>query len=320
MFGILDRRPGVGLELGQRMVRAAAVKKGRDAFTLEWTAEGIVPPGMLVDSFTEPNIPDIKAFSDLLRELFARARRSGARINVALPDYVSRITIMDFDNLPAKKADVDQMIKWRLKKVTPFDIELASLRSQYLGKFAGKEKDQHRFLISTIKTDIIEEYEQAVKAAGLKPEGLGLSSFSIWNLYHDFILNEAGGQGNFALMNLIGGKLTVMVFDRGVPHFLRLKDLGKADGAQALNADVNRVMRELSASLTYYRENFADTPVARVYITGDDGGLKDLSVKIRENTPIDARVLDIEKVVKSGKAPVGALLLSYSAACGAATE
>lgn len=320
MAGIFGKTR-VGIEIGQRTMRAAGVRTGAGSLRLDWRGEAELPAGLLLDSFTEPNITDVPRFVELLRGLVKGAGHAGRRVGVALPDYVSRVSILDFEALQGKRDETEQMLKWRLKKVLPFDIDQAALRYQYLGRFAADgAADKHRFLVSLIKSDILAQYEVAMKEAGLKPEVIELSSFAVWNLFHDHVLGEAGDTDGFALLNISGGKLTVMVFNRGVPHFLRLKDIGKLgnseEGSDGL--DVMRVLRELDASLTFYKENYSPTPVGRVYVAGDAPLLGEIAAEVRDNSTISVSVLEPEKVMLGGRD--ARPLFAYGAACGAALE
>ncbi|MBI5190391.1 MAG: pilus assembly protein PilM [Nitrospirae bacterium] len=319
---LFGRGPGIGLEVGQRALRAAKLAGRTGERRVEWAGGVELPPGLLLDSFTEPNITDMQAFADTVRGVFSGLGRMGKGVNVALPDYVSRVSILDFDTYPGKSEEVEKMLRWRLRKLVPFDVDQAALRFQFLGRFGAREKFAHRFLVSIIKADILDQYSQAFGLAGLRPEHIEIASFSVWNLYHDHILKAAGGGANFALMNVFDRKLTVIVFDQGVPHFLRLKDLGKAGyGEDDSRLDASRVVRELNASLVYYKENYAQTPVGRVFITGDSGWVNGIANDVRENSSLDATVLDPGKVVDGSRvqsAPGG--LPAYTAACGAALE
>jgi Tfp pilus assembly PilM family ATPase len=314
----------IGFEVGQRTLRAALVKRGGGRLRLDWKGERGLPEGTLTDSLTEPNITDTRSFAEAVRGLARQSGYRGKTVGVALPDYVSRVAILDFDNLPGKRAETEQMLRWRLKKLLPFDADQAALRHQYLGRFTVKDKETHRFLTAIIKSDILEQYERAFTDAGLRPVVMETASFAVWNLYHDVVAAGASGTPNFALMNISGGKLTVMVFDRGVPHFLRLKDMGKFEHLESTGEGitVTRLLRELNASLTYYRENYADTPMGKVFLTGDFGQLDEMAVEIRENSDAEPVVLELSGAVQPGREAVksGPALRPFSAACGAALE
>jgi len=315
MSGFFGFGNSAGLEVSQGALRAVGLKKSKGGLTLERHGEVVLPAGLLMDSFTEPNITDMPAFVDSLKRLMSDVRHRGKNVCVAVPDYVARVSVLDFESYQSKKDETERMIRWRLKKIIPFDLDQAELRYQYLGRFSVKDKQQHRFLVSIIKSEIMAQYETAFNEARLRPLSIAISSFAIWNLYHDQVLSGDGNTGDFAMMNIFGGRMTVMVFNKGLLHFFRFKDLGKLEtqAGQERSLNIPAVLRELTASLTFYRENYADSPVGRVYISGDFEGLEGLAEEVGRNLPLSASLLDLGKVVQGG--PGG---LALSAACGAA--
>jgi len=317
MMGLFGTGTGFGIEVGQRVIRAARIKGGSGGVRrIDMVGSAEMPEGLMLDSFTEPNITDLPAFVETLKRLLASMRHRGGGIGVALPDFVSRVSVLDFETVQAKQEETERMIRWRLKKLLPFDVDLATLRHQYLGRFRTGDKDQHRFLVSIIKADILRQYEAAFKEAGVRTARVGMSSFALWNLYHDHIAREVGGLPNFALMGISGTKMTVIVFDQGAPHFLRLKDLGRldADGPDG-GPGTRSIVKELSASLTFYKENFGRAPVTRVFVTGDFAGLGAAADEAGTAVQAEVSLLDIEKTLQGG-----AGLSFYGAACGAALE
>ncbi len=314
----------LGFEVGQRTLRAVLLRKGGGRLRLDWKGEQELPDGALTDSLTEPNINDMQAFADAVRGLARKAGYRGKAIGVALPDYISRVSILDFEALPGKKTETEQMIRWRLKKVLPFDADLAALRYQYLGRFATKDKEQHRYLAAIIKADILSQYEQAFIQTGLRPVAMETASFAVWNLYHDVVRSQTSADDNVALINVSGGKLTVLVFDGGVLHFLRLKDISKFEqpGQEGGGITANKLLRELNATVTYYRENFGEAPVSKVFLTGDFGPLEEMADEIRKRTDSEAAILELGQAVQPGRIGVeaGPALRLYSASCGAAME
>ena len=318
-MGLFGGKAVAGIEVGQRMLRAVSLKSGGARPGVAWASQVELPAGILLNSFTEPNITDVPVFVGLMENLVQRVGMKAGGINVALPDHVSRVSILEFDSLQGKKTEVDQMLRWRLKKLLPFDVEQASMRYQYLGKFQSNDKDQHRYLVSIIKSDILSQYEFAFREARLRPVAIDLSSFCVWNLYEDFITKDSVGLKCFAVMMLTGGKLTVMVFERGVPHFFRLKDMGSFDEAEN-GVVVTRILRELNASLTFYKENYVDLPVEKVYMTDDDPvRIKLIAEEAGKNAAINTVVLNLGLVLDSWRAKEPSSP-AFGAACGAALE
>ena len=60
----------------------------------------------------------------------ARARKLSARprhIALVLPDTVAQVSLVRFEKVPQKVQDLDQLIRWQVRKAAPFRIEDAQL-------------------------------------------------------------------------------------------------------------------------------------------------------------------------------------------------
>lgn len=320
-MGLFTSRTSSGLEVCATGLKSAEVRRRDGALTLAGLDSANLAGGILVESFTEPNIKDMPSFVGALKSFVRKGGGIRKSLNVALPDNVARSVILEFDSLPAKQEDTESMIRWRFKKLVPFNIEKAALQHQYLGGFRDEGTQKHRFLASVIKSEVLTQYESAFGAAGIKPDRIVISSFAVWNLYHDFLVKESGVARNFALMNVSGRKMAVMVFERGVIRFIRLKDLGAfgngGDSGAGLPAEA--LPRELHASLTYYKENFSGVPVGLLFIAGDMDGVDRVASELSEKAALDVRVLNLTDAVEAGGLALGVShSMKYSAACGAA--
>jgi Tfp pilus assembly PilM family ATPase len=83
-----------------------------------------------------------------------------------------------------------------------------------------------------------------------------------------------------------------------------------------------KLLRELNATVTYYRENFGEAPVSKVFLTGDFAPLEEMADEIRKRTDSEAVVLELGQAVQPGRTGVeaGPALRPFSAACGVAME
>ena len=53
---------------------------------------------------------------------------------MVLPDTVVRVFVLDFDTLPAKAAEAIPVLRFRLRKMVPFDVEHAGVSYQVLSQ------------------------------------------------------------------------------------------------------------------------------------------------------------------------------------------
>ena len=55
---------------------------------------------------------------------------TGARTDPEVPDVVAKVSILKFAQVPPRAQDLDQLIRWQLKKTTPFSPDEAQLACQ----------------------------------------------------------------------------------------------------------------------------------------------------------------------------------------------
>ena len=111
-------RPTVALEIAARHVSALRLGSGTppsiDAHAVEPLPEGAVAPAL-----ASSNILDPAAVAAALGRALARV--GGARhVALVVPDAVAKVTLVRFDQVPAKAADLDAMLRWNIRKSLPF--------------------------------------------------------------------------------------------------------------------------------------------------------------------------------------------------------
>jgi type IV pilus assembly protein PilM len=120
-----------------------------------------------------------------LGKLSARPRR----IALVLPDTVAKVSLVRFDKVPPKVQDLDQLIRWQVRKSAPFRIEDGQL-SWVPGM--ALEGGGREFVVTVARRDIVASYERAVDAAGAHAGIVDLASFNLMNA----VLAIGGGQSN----------------------------------------------------------------------------------------------------------------------------
>ena len=71
----------------------------------------------------ENNITQPDAVRGALRRVFNRISTHGAPIALLVPDPVVRVFILPFENLPRRADEALPLLRWRLKKSVPFDVD-----------------------------------------------------------------------------------------------------------------------------------------------------------------------------------------------------
>ena len=103
--------------------------------------------------------------SAAIRKALEGVVRSGDRskfVTVVVPDAAVRVLLLDFDALPGKAAEALAVVRFRLKKLLPFDAEHAVLSYQVM----SGGRDGVRVLAVAMPCDVLAEYESVVTEAG----------------------------------------------------------------------------------------------------------------------------------------------------------
>jgi type IV pilus assembly protein PilM len=173
-----------------------------------------------------------------------KKRRRAALI---LPDYAARVTVLDFDSFPTLPAEQLSLVKFRIKKTIPFDIESAAV-SYYVQPAHGKKVE---VLAVTMAFEIVARYEALFRAAGFQPGEVTTSSLAALNLYR--------GEGVAVIAKLSGRVLTVTVISGATIKLFRCVMLEGPDDEEILSV--------LYPTFAYVEDELA-SPVKKLILCG----------------------------------------------------
>jgi type IV pilus assembly protein PilM len=163
-------RPPAAVEISPEGVLAAALTgSGEAAFAFE-----ALPAGALLPGIGEPNLRAPELISNAMRNVLAQVSPRTRAVTVVVPDTVVRVFVLDFDSLPSKAAEVFPVLRFRLRKMVPFDVEHAGLSYQIL----AESKTECRVLTAVLPGAILAEYEGAARGAGYEPGAVLPSSLA----------------------------------------------------------------------------------------------------------------------------------------------
>ena len=199
--------PGIAFEISEAGIAAARVAAGAE---LEFQP---LKPGTLTVSPLKDNVIDQDDFDAAVRRLAggqgARKRKDAALI---LPDFCSRVAVLDFDQFPGDPKEQASLVRFRLKRAVPFDVESAAM--SYFVQPAGKHTE---VVVVVAPLEIVSRYEAPFRAAGMNPGLVTTSSLAALEL--------APEGGLTAVAKLTGHVLTVIVRDRGALKLVRCIEL-----------------------------------------------------------------------------------------------
>jgi Tfp pilus assembly PilM family ATPase len=210
-----------------------------------------LPPGLLRPSPGEPNITDEAALLERLRPLVAsRARPWSLRpIVLILPDLCVRSRLLDVERIPARKAERDALIHWRLDKEAFFPMAGARVVSQMVGP--------KRVLAIVIREAVLEQYETVCRAAGLLAVDIDITGFRLCNLSMPLV----PPQQTVAWLSLLDGAFSLVIFRDQSPVFIRTKI--------HVRSTPDAVLQDLQHSLAYFSERLGSSEVHRLILVAE---------------------------------------------------
>jgi type IV pilus assembly protein PilM len=155
-------RPPVAVELSpQGVLAAASPAPGQPpVYAFEPLPEGALVPGI-----GEHNLRAPEVVANAIRAALGQVSPRTRAVTLVVPDIVVRVFVLDFDSLPAKAAEAIPVLRFRLRKMVPFEVEHAGLSYQVL----IETKTDCKVLAAVLPGPVLTEYEAAVRQAGFEP-------------------------------------------------------------------------------------------------------------------------------------------------------
>ncbi len=177
LFSLTDApAPDVAVEIAASRVSAATIDRRGGHAVVSAHAVDLLSPGALAPSLTAANTQDRAAVMTSLNRVLERVGRP-RRVGLVVPDAVARVSLVRFENVPARTADLDQLVRWQVRKAAPFPIEEAQVA--YVR--GVRDDDGQEFVVSVARRAIIEEYEGLCAEAGAHAGLVDLSTFNVIN-------------------------------------------------------------------------------------------------------------------------------------------
>ena len=243
-------RPPSAVELMPEGVLAAALP-GKDASAVYAFAP--LAAGALVPGIEEANVKAPEAVAAAIKSALNDVSPRSRWVTLVLPDTAVRVFVLDFDSLPQKPAEVLAVLRFRLRKMVPFDVEKAGVSYQIL----SQDKMECRVLIAVLPGPILEEYESAVRAAGFEPGAVVPSSLAA------LAALETTGPALTACFS--GASLTTTITSGDDLLLYRTLEL-PGEPAQRLS----EVQRDIAVAAAYFEDKLA-APARQLYYGGVGG-------------------------------------------------
>ena len=297
--------PSMAIEIASRRVTVLSVGRTSGGPAVTAHATEPLPPGAVTPSLVGPNIAATGVVADALKRALDRAGlRAERRAALVVPDAIARVSLLTFQQVPAKAADLDQLIRWQMKKGTPFPLEEAQVT--HLPAHSGEGGTTFAAVVA--RRDVIAQYEAVTEAAGIHAGLVDLSSFNVMNA----IMAAGATSTSDWLVVCLAPEGTTLAILRGTQlMFYRHRAAVEAEPLSSL----------VHQTAMYHEDRLGGSRFSRVWVSGtsddvrdDIGGRLGLAaepVDVRPAANVTAESMDVLDALAAG---VGVLLRDRKAA------
>jgi len=244
--------PGAAVEIAANRVSAASLEwRGGQPVVAAHAAEPLAG-GALVPALTAVNTHDRAAVVGALGRVLEKVGRP-KRVGLVIPDVVCKVSLVRFERVPAKAQDLDQLIRWQVKKTAPFPIEDAQV-SFVPGLRAD---DGQEFIVALARRSVVEEYEGLCAEAGA---AAGIVDLATFNVVNAVLAGELPPTADWLLVNIAADYTSIAVLRGRNLIFFRNRAAG-TDGDGTL-ADL------VHQTAMYYEDRIEGAGFTRILLCG----------------------------------------------------
>lgn len=283
MWDLTSSRPRHCLKVGaQALAWGEAIRTWRGRYRYRCVLSP-TPAGAIKLSPMDLNLTDVPAVESRLRSL-AGPRRDlrfaghvwlsdvPRPIVLLLPDLSVRATVLQLEQLPAQAEELEALIRWRLGQEHLLPLGGAKIAWQGFPSHRAGDERAHVILVVAIQEAILRQYESLCESVGLLPQEVGITSFSLFNLW----LKAVGGwkrlDRDLLWVSVSDGGLTCFVMKEGQLVFVRTKLLSieVVEGEEDLGGNlVANIVEECAVSLRACREHHPSLNVTEIVLASD---------------------------------------------------
>jgi Tfp pilus assembly PilM family ATPase len=244
--------PTVAVQIAPRFVSALSLARHGGTPTIAAHAVEALPPGAVNASLAGPAIADRRAVGQVVGRVLGALGGRVHRVALVVPDSIAKVALVRLDAVPARAQDLDQLIRWHVRKSAPFPIEEAQITwaPSAAGTDGGRE-----FVVALARREVVEQFEGACAEAGAHAGLVDLATFSLVNT----VLGYGGEIAGYWL-------LVHVTPDYGSMAILRGRDLiffrSRAEGGEESLPDL------VHQTAMYYEDRLGGTGFSRVMVVG----------------------------------------------------
>ena len=314
-MGLFKRKELLGLDLGSNSIKLVQLNSGKQGWQLVKLGIAYLPPEAIVDG----SIIDSMTVADTIRGL---VKEHGGTVKSVASALTGHSVIIKKVSLPVmSEENLAESIQWEAEQYIPFPVADVNIDFQILD-VETETSGQMDVMLVAVKKDVINDYVNVIKDAGLEPAVIDVDSFALENMLEVNYTLEPNE--NVAIVN-VGASITVLsILAGGVTVFTRAIPMGGNQFAEEIQKALNisfkdaesvklgqavegvdvalvepmmarladKLAVEIKRSIEFFLGGSAGTYVNRIFLSGGASRSKGLHSTIEERCAIPVEMIN----------------------------
>jgi type IV pilus assembly protein PilM len=262
-------KPKLACEIAADRVLAGRVVDNGSG--LEACAARELAPGSVVPDLVENNLRQRTVVRDGIESALGGVARHSKDVIAIVPDAAVRVMLVEFDTLPSDQEEALGVVRFRLKKSLPFDVEKAKVSYH-----AQKVNDEVRVVAAVALGSVIDDYEAAFRDAGFNPGVVLPSTLAA--------LGAADGKKPTMVIKVDAHTTSIAILNQDQLQLFRT-----LENARGVTITGEQLAEEVYPSIVFFQDTY-HLNIDRIFVAGlpESGGA---GAALRSQTGADVQEL-----------------------------
>ena len=246
-------KPKLGCEIAADRVLAGRIVENGGG--LEASAARELAPGSVVPDLVENNLRQRSAVRGGIESALGDVAGRSKDVIAIVPDAAVRVMLVEFDTLPSDQEEALGVVRFRLKKSLPFDVEKAKVSYH-----AHKLSDEVRVVAAVALGSVIEDYEAAFHDAGFSPGVVLPSTLAA--------LGAAEGKRPTLVVKVDAHTTSIAILNEGQLQLFRT-----LENTRGVTISGEQLAEEVYPSVVFFQDTY-HLNIEQIYVAGlpESGG------------------------------------------------
>ena len=229
--------------------RVLVGRLAEDGLTLEACAARELAPGSVVPDLVEGNLRQRDAVKTAVEEALGSVAGRTHDVIAVVPDAAVRVMLLEFDTLPTDSEEAAGVVRFRMKKSLPFDVDKA--RVSY---HAQKSDGGVRVVAAVALSSVVEDYEAAFRDAGFSP-GVVMPSMLA-------ALGAAAGESPTLVVKVDARTTSIAILNDGQLQLFRT-----LENTRGVTITGEQLAEEVYPSVVFFQDTY-HLNIERIFVAG----------------------------------------------------